>query len=304
MSCACPSPAGSERGGHELRLRVPGRRSPCCVTASSLGLVSSGSAHADRIDEDRAARHVVSASWVALDVRSARQSECSPLRGRRTRRGGPGGAYGGDVGSGARDRWSSCSALGWSRRSAVNVAFPLAFVARADPVTSLDRARRSRCRFPCLGSAGGRSSSTGLRSHSRQRPSSSSRSSFASSVRCAGVARGLGPATVTLGVITALAFLAPALVLDDVAGALVGFVLYVAVLAVVKPRGLTGPGSTCGRSADGSRLPKEERQVPAYGANDREPCVRGEDAMTGGSHGSTMGWQVPEGDLAYTLLAQ
>ncbi|MBA2742185.1 MAG: hypothetical protein H0U46_09265, partial [Actinobacteria bacterium] len=49
---------------------------------------------------------------------------------------------------------------------------------------------------------------------------------------------GLGAAALTIGVIAALAFLAPSFLLGSIAAAAVGLVAYVVALALVRPRGL------------------------------------------------------------------
>jgi hypothetical protein len=55
----------------------------------------------------------------------------------------------------------------------------------------------------------------------------------------AAAARPLGAATLIVGGLTVLAFLPPALVLDSFASAGIGLVLYVALLMLIRPRGLT-----------------------------------------------------------------
>ena len=206
------------------------------ITASSLGLVSSVPLTRIGIDEDRTAVHIVSACWLALAFVGVAAGVFA-VAGSDLVEAVLGGSYGGDVGSElgilvvAFSPWMVATV-------GTSVTFPLTFVAERTRLLpwigigalalQIPLAWVAWRTFELVGLALALAATTFL--------------VLALLLRELGALRpvtwGLGSATVTLGVITALAFLAPALVFDDVAGALVGFVVYVVLLAVVKPRGL------------------------------------------------------------------
>ncbi len=121
----------------------------------------------------------------------------------------------------------------------VNVTFPLAFVARrlrALPWIASRRPRRAGRRSP--GSARSSSSSTASRCRWRCRPRSCSRASSSQLGALAPTVRGIAIAALGVAALTFVAFLPPGLVLEGIASALAGLVVYVALVLLVRPRGL------------------------------------------------------------------
>ena len=206
------------------------------VTAFSIGLVSSVPLTRAGLDAGAAARHVASATWVALAL-------IGPAVGVFALTGGGivervlGAAYGGDVGTEVAKLVALLAV--WTVASVgVNVAFPLAFVA--------ERLRA----LPWIGAAAlalqvllawiaselleldGLSIALALTTFLV----------LAALLRELGALeaglRGVAGAAAVLGGLTLVAFVPPALALGSVAAALVGMALYGVLLALVRPRGL------------------------------------------------------------------
>lgn len=206
------------------------------VTASSLGLVSSVPLTRVGIGGGRAAAHIVSASWLALAFVGVAAGVFA-VAGAELVEAVLGGSYGGDVGSElgglvvAMSPWMVAMV-------GTTITFPLMFVVErtrflpwvglAALALQIPLAWAAWRAFELVGLALALALTTFLVLAALLLELGALRS----------VARGLASATVVLGVITAAAFLPPALVLDQVATALVGLLLYCALLAAVRPRGL------------------------------------------------------------------
>lgn len=206
------------------------------VTASSLGLVSSVPLTRAGIGPDQAARHVVSASWLALAF-VAGAAGVFALAGADLVEAVLGAAYGGDVGAEVGELVVALSP--WMVASVgVSVAFPLAFV--ADRTRSLPwiAAGVLALQVP-LAWVGWRTFElTGL-------ALALAISTFVvlgallvelGAVRP--VVLGLARASFTLAGLAVAAFVLPSLFLGTVGAAAAGVLLYVGLVAVLRPRGL------------------------------------------------------------------
>ena len=206
------------------------------VTAFSIGLVSSVPLTRTGLGPGVAARHVISASWVALTVIGAAVGAFA-IAGGGIVEGVLGDAYGGDVGQEVARLVLVLSP--WMIVSVgVNVAFPLAFVTeRLRPLPWIGAAALALQvllawvlaeLFDLDGLAIALTLSTlaVLLALLRELDALSE-----------GV-RGVVVAAATVSAITAVAFLPASLVFGSVASAVTGLVVYGAVVALVRPRGL------------------------------------------------------------------
>lgn len=207
------------------------------VTAFSLGLVTAVPLARSGLSPELAARHVVSASWVALTLIGAAAGVFA-LAGADVVEAVLGGAYGDDVGSEVARLVVVLSP--WMVVSVgVNVAFPLAFV--VERLRALPWIGAAALSIQVLlswvaveffeldGLAIALAVSTFL--------------VFAALLRELGAlavtARGLATAAAVVAAITVGAFLPPAVVLGSAAAGAVGLVLYSVLVGVLRPRGLT-----------------------------------------------------------------
>jgi hypothetical protein len=206
------------------------------VTAFSIGLVSSVPLTRRGLGPDVAARHVVSASWVAFTVIGAAVGAFA-LAGGEMVEGVLGDAYGGDVGQEVARLVLVLSP--WMIASVgVNVAFPLAFVAdRLRPLPWIGGAALVLQVFLAwalseLFDLDGLAIALTL----------STLAVLLALLRVldalSGGVRGVLAAAATVAGFAVVAFFPPSLVLDSLAAALVGLLVYVAVVVVVRPRGL------------------------------------------------------------------
>ncbi len=208
------------------------------VTASSLALVSSVPLVRLGLDPERAARHVVSTSWLALAVVAAAAGVFA-LAGEPLVEAALGEAYGGDVGS---ELGRLVVYLGpWMVASiGVSVTFPLLFVAeRARLVPAVAGAALAVhvavvwIGFEIAGLAGiavALAATTTLVLAALLASLSS-----AALVR---TARDLLVAAAATGIPAAAAFAVAALLLGPIPAALLGFGVFAVVLGVARPRGL------------------------------------------------------------------
>ena len=206
------------------------------VTASSLGLVSSAPLTRTGIGPEQAARHVVSASWMAL-VFVGGAAGVFALAGADLVEALLGGAYGGDVGAEVGELVVTLSP--WMVASVgVTVAFPLAFVARRSRALPWIGIAVLALEVPLAWAAWSALDLTGL----ALALAAATFAVFAALLRQLGAvgvtARGLAVAAVTLGGIALVAFLLPAVVLGPIAAALVGLAIYVGVVVAWRPRQL------------------------------------------------------------------
>jgi hypothetical protein len=206
------------------------------ISAFSLGLVTSVPLARTGLGPERATRHVVSSSWIALALVGGAAGVFA-LAGADVVEAVLGDAYAGDVG--AEVAWLVVVLSPWMVASVgVNVAFPLAFV--ADRVRPLPWIGAAALALQVLlawalaelldldGLAVALTLSTFV--------------VFAALLRVldalSGGLRGLAAAAVTIAALTVVAFLPASLVVGSLAAALVGFVAYVALVGLARPRGL------------------------------------------------------------------
>jgi hypothetical protein len=206
------------------------------VTATSVALVSSVPLAREELTAERAARHVVAASWLSLAV-VAGAAGVFALAGEPVARWVLGPAYGGGTGA---ELGRLVVYLGpWMVTAvALSVAFPLLFVrgrARWLPLLAalalgahvlVEWAGREA--FGLAGIAAGMAVTTAAVLAALLLPLGSLRQT----------ARGVVAAAVVCGGLAALAFAAPHVVLGDVAAAAVGLALYALVLLSWRPAGL------------------------------------------------------------------
>jgi hypothetical protein len=206
------------------------------VTATSIALVSSVPLARGELTPARAARHVVSASWLSLAIVAGAAGFFS-LAGERLARVALGPHYGGETGT-ELGRLVAYLTPWMVASVALSVAFPLLFVrgrARWLPLLAVaalaaqvpvEWAARSWLGLAGIG-AGMAVTTAGV---------------LVALLRALGalraVARGLVAAAAVLGGTAALCFVAPRIVLGEVPAAAVGLVLYVGVLATWRPSGL------------------------------------------------------------------
>jgi hypothetical protein len=207
------------------------------ITAFSIGLVSSVPLTRIGLGEGAVARHVTSSAWVALTLIGAAVGAFAVAGGAILEQ-VLGGAYGGDVGEEVSRLIVVLSP--WMVVSVgVNVSFPLAFVAerlRALPVigavalaAQVVLAWIGAELFELDGLAVALALSTGV--------------VFVALLRVLGALdaglRGVARAAAVVAALTAVAFLPGGLLLGTVAPAIVGIVVYVALVALWRPRRLT-----------------------------------------------------------------
>ncbi len=207
------------------------------ITAFSIGLVSSVPLTRTGLAAGAAARHVTAAAWVALSVIGACVGTFA-VAGGAIVESLLGDAYGGDVGE--EVSWLIVVLAPWMVASVgVNVSFPLAFVAerlRALPVIAA-AALAAQMALAWVGSEllelDGLAVALAL----------STLLVLAALLRELGALdaglRGIASAAVAIAAVALAAFLVPALLLGTVVAALVGIVLYVALVVAWRPVGLT-----------------------------------------------------------------
>jgi len=206
------------------------------VTAFSIGLVSSVPLTRIGLGPGVSARHVVSAAWVALTVIGAAVGAFA-LAGGRIVEGVLGDAYGGDVGQEVARLVVVLSP--WMIASVgVNVAFPLAFVAeRLRPLPWIGAAALVlqvllAWAFAGLLDLNGLAIALTLSTFLVLLALLRELDALSDGVR------GVAVAAATIAVFTVVAFFPAGLVLGSLAGAMVGLAAYVALMALVRPRGL------------------------------------------------------------------
>jgi hypothetical protein len=206
------------------------------VTATSIALVSSVPLTRDDLTGERAARHIVAASWLSLAVVAAAAGVFA-LAGGRVVRLALGSRYGGGTGA-ELGRLVVYFAPWMVIAVAVSVAFPLLFVrGRAWWLPLLAVAVlgghvlvewAGRSAFGLAGIAAGMAVTTGVVLVALLWPLGT----------LVGALRGLLSAAVVCGGLAAIAFGVPRFVLGPVPAAAVGLVLYAVVLGWWRPPGL------------------------------------------------------------------
>ena len=206
------------------------------VTAFSIGLVSSVPLTRIGLGPGVSARHVGSAAWVALAVIGAAVGAFA-LAGGGIVEGVLGDAYGGDVGQEVARLVVVLSP--WMIASVgVNVAFPLAFVAeRLRPLPWIGAAALVlqvllAWAFAGLLDLDGLAIALTLSTFLVLLALLKELDALFDGVR------GVAVAAATIAVFAVVAFLPAGLVLGSVPGAMVGLAAYVALMALVRPRGL------------------------------------------------------------------
>ncbi|HZQ82801.1 MAG TPA: hypothetical protein VFB25_12575 [Gaiellaceae bacterium] len=206
------------------------------VTATSIALVSTVPFAREGAAPERVARHVVAVSWLSLAPMAAAAGVFA-LIGETVARRVLGAAYGGGTGT-ELGRLVVYLAPWMVVSVAVTVTYPLVFVrgrarwlpALAVTVLSVQvlLAWAGRAAFGLAGIAASVAVSTAL--------------VLVALLVALGaferVVRGLAVAALVCGIVAALVFAAPRVLLGPVLAAVVGVVLYVAVLALWRPRGL------------------------------------------------------------------
>src|SRR5437868_5262926 len=206
------------------------------VTASSLALVSSVPLARHELTPDRAGRHVVAASWLSLAVVGAAAGVFA-LAGEHVARWALGPSYGGGTGS-QLGRLVVYLAPWMVASVAVSVAFPLLFVrgsARFLPLLAVGVLALhvlvewgGRAAFGLAGIAAGMAVTTTATLAALLWP-------LGSLVQAL---RGLLVAALVCGGLAVIAFGAPRALVGAVPAAVIGLVLYAAVLATWRPVGL------------------------------------------------------------------
>jgi hypothetical protein len=206
------------------------------VTAGSLGIVTSVPLSRAGMSPAEAVRHVVATSWLAL-VLVGGAAGMFALAGGDAAEAVLGGAYGGEVGSDlgrlivAMSPWIVAS-IG------VSVTFPLAFVAgrtRGLPLIALAALALQ------VSLAWGAAAWLGLEGLALALALTTLLVLIALLVELEALtaaARPLAMAALGVGGLAVAAFLPPAIVLDSIASAGVGLMLYVALVMLVRPHGL------------------------------------------------------------------
>jgi len=206
------------------------------ITAGSLGIVTSAPLARTGLDAAETVRHVVATSWLSLAVAGAAAGMFA-LAGGDIVETVLGDAFGGDVGA---DLGQLVVALSpWIIASiGIAVTFPLAFVAgrtRGLPWIAL-AALALQVPLAWLGSEilglDGLALSMGITTLVILGTLLRELAAFRGAIRQLAIA-----ALVVAG-LTVLAFLPPSLVLGSIASALVGVLVYAALLALLRPRGL------------------------------------------------------------------
>jgi hypothetical protein len=206
------------------------------VTAFSIGLVSSVPLTRAGLGPGVAARHVVSATWVALTLIGAAVG-AFVIAGGGIVEGVLGDAYGGEVGQDVARLVVVLSP--WMIASVgVNVAFPLAFVAeRLRPLPWIGAAALTlqallAWLFGELLELDGLAIALMLSTFAVLLALLRELDALSDGVR------GIAVAAATIAVFTVVAFFPAGLVLGSLAAAITGLVAYAAVVALARPRGL------------------------------------------------------------------
>jgi putative peptidoglycan lipid II flippase len=211
------------------------------VTAFSIGLVSSVPLAREGLDREGVARHVVAATWIALTIVGAAVGTAG-LVGADLVEAVLGGSYGDEVGAEVAGLIVLLSA--WIVVAVgVNVAFPLAFVA----------GRLAALPWIALAALGGQVLAAWIGTALLDLGGLALALAVSTVLVLAMLlvqldalvptARGIALATLTVAVLVCAAFLPGAVLLGGAAGATVGLVLYVALIAVIRPNGLTASWS-------------------------------------------------------------
>jgi O-antigen/teichoic acid export membrane protein len=206
------------------------------ITASSIGLVTSAPLTRSGVDASRASLHIVSASWLALAAIGA-AAGVSALAGADVVEAVLGDAYGGNVG-GEVGRLIALLAPWMAVSVGVSVAFPLIFVVGRTRSLVWIGAAALALQIPLAWAA---QTAAGLDGLALSLACSTGLVLFGllhELEASASTARGLGGAAVVVAVIAVVAFVPAAFVLDSFASAAVGLMAYIALLAVLRPRGL------------------------------------------------------------------
>jgi hypothetical protein len=206
------------------------------VTATSVALVSSVPLAREGLTPERAARHVVAASWLSLALVAAAAGMFA-LAGETVVRWALGSSYGGDTGS-QLGRLVVYLAPWMVMSVAVSVAFPLLFVrgrARWLPAVAVVALGAhvlvewaGRGAFELAGVAAGMAVTTAAVLAALLWPLGTLRTAL----------RGLLVASVVCGGLAVVAFAAPRAVFGAVPASLVGLALYSVALATWRPAGL------------------------------------------------------------------
>jgi O-antigen/teichoic acid export membrane protein len=213
-----------------------GAASLVTVTAFSLGLVTSVPLARAGLDAALAARHVSSASWLALAL-VAGAAGVFALMGAELVEAVLGSAYGDDVGAEVGRLVVVLSP--WIVASVgVHVAFPLVFVSgRTRPLPWIGLAAIA-AQVPLAWIASELLDLDGLALALALSTALALGALLWQLGALEAVERGLARAAVTVGLLAAVAFVPPALLLPSVAGALVGLALYCVLVAALRPSGL------------------------------------------------------------------
>jgi O-antigen/teichoic acid export membrane protein len=206
------------------------------VTASSLGLVSSVPLARSGLGPVRAARHVVSTSWIALAI-VAPAAGVFAVAGGSLLRAVLGSAYGADVGS---DLGLLVLAFGpfMVVSAAFSVTFPLVFVDRRERALPFIAIGALAVQLPLAWLLGRELGLYGLAAALTVTTFGLLVVTLVELGALAGVLRGLAIATATFVAVAGAAFGLSALLLPDAVAAVIGVVGYAALLALVRPRGL------------------------------------------------------------------
>jgi len=206
------------------------------ITGGSLGLVTSVPLFRSGITAESTARHIVAASWVSLALVGAACGVFA-LAGGDVIESVLGGAYGGEVGA-ELGRLIVLLAPWILASVAISLAFPLAFVT----------GRTRGLPWIGLGALVFQVPLAWVGAELLDLDGLALALAFTTILVCTVLlwelralgktSPGLGAAALTIGVIAALAFLAPSFLLGSIAAAAVGLVAYVVALALVRPRGL------------------------------------------------------------------
>ena len=207
------------------------------VTGGSLGLVTSVPLARSDIGRQNVARHIVAASWISLAVVGATCGVFALAGGDVVER-VLGGAYGGEVGA-ELGRLIVLLAPWIVASVAISLAFPLAFVTgrtRALPWIGLGALA---VQVPLAWIGAELFDLDGLALSLVLTTTCVCTALLWQLCVLGEAAPGLLLAALTIGTIAVIAFLAPALLLGSIAAAALGVVVYVVVLVLVRPRGLT-----------------------------------------------------------------
>lgn len=208
------------------------------VTGASLSLVTSVPLTRIGLDPARTARHVIALSWLAFIAIGACAGVFG-LAGDRIVRALLGGAFGAQVGSQLGHLVVVLSL--WAITSVVfSVTYPLMFVAGKTRRLSLLAPAALACHVLLALAATALGGLEGLAIALALTTGLVVVLMLRELQALGAIARGLGIATITIGLIAAAAFVLPRLVLRPVSAAAVGFALYTVALIVARPRGLTG----------------------------------------------------------------